>query len=589
MKCYFFTFTFSLISWFSFSQVVLPIERATDWSIAGLKNDSIPYVDSLNVLNYGLVGNGTTANDDALEIILNANPSVVTLIYFPEGNYLFQRTIKPSSNIILKGSGNESTLLTLDMTSGGHGIEITGTSTATAINLTSSSLKNEITIEISDASSFSVGDWIQLTFNDSSLVLSDWAIGSVGQILQIENINSNQLTLQSPLRMDYLMTSNPKVYKLYPISNVGIECMKIIRIDNTAPEQTCNISFNLGVNCWVKNCESNYTNYAHIEAKRSSNLLIYGNYFHESLEYGGNGRGYGVMLHFTTNECLVYNNIFKHLRHSMILQAGANGNVFAYNFSKDAYWTGTSLPADAAGDLVLHGNYPYLNLFEQNIAENCVIDNSHGSNGPHNTIFRNRLTKFGVFFSDTTSPSQNIIGNEITNTSSPYSFVNYLIQGTDHFLYGNNDKGTIKPTGTSSLSEDSYHFHAIPEELSTPNFGGIGTPNTVGSNSIPAKTRYDDSLFVNCNPTITEPNLAVGTEIKNNSCTTFSNPMNKEEIVVLKNPINTIQIYDLTGGLVYDYRGQKSTMQLPKDITTGVYYIHFKQNELSCSQKLFVK
>lgn len=65
--------------------------------------------------------------------------------------------------------------------------------------------------------------------------------------------------------------------------------------------------------------------------------------------------------------------------------------------------------------------------------------------------------------------------------------------------------------------------------------------------------------------------------------------MNKEEIVVLKNPINTIQIYDLTGGLVYDYRGQKSTMQLPKDITTGVYYIHFKQNELSCSQKLFVK
>ena len=92
------------------------------------------------------------------------------------------------------------------------------------------------------------------------------------------------------------------------------------------------------------------------------------------------------MLHFTTNECLVEDNIFNHLRHSMILQAGANGNIFSYNYSYDPYWTGVFFPANSAGEIVLHGNWPYANLFEGNDVGNIVIDNSHDANGPHNTF-----------------------------------------------------------------------------------------------------------------------------------------------------------------------------------------------------------
>ncbi len=44
----------------------------------------------------------------------------------------------------------------------------------------------------------------------------------------------------------------------------------------------------------------------------------------------GRLEAYGTMLHFTTGECLIENNIFEHLRHSTIVQAGANGNVFGY-------------------------------------------------------------------------------------------------------------------------------------------------------------------------------------------------------------------------------------------------------------------
>jgi hypothetical protein len=211
-------------------------------------------------------------------------------------------------------------------------------------------------------------------------------------------------------------------------------------------------------------------------------------YFHHAFEYGGGGRAYGVMLHFSTNECFIYHNTFEHLRHSMIVQAGANGNVFAYNRSLDPYWEqGIFFPSNSAGDMVLHGNYPFANLFEQNDGQNIVIDNSHGANGPYNTFFRNRGSLYGIFFSDDTSPKQNFVANEIPNTSAPYSLVNYNILGGDHFIYANNNKGTTDPPGTGSLNDSSYYFTAgIPNFIPAGYYASIGLPNAMNAGTIGA-------------------------------------------------------------------------------------------------------
>ena len=112
--------------------------------------------------------------------------------------------------------------------------------------------------------------------------------------------------------------------------------MKIIRED-VSSSQTSNIKFSRAGNCWVSGIESDKCNFAHIDAEYSSNLSISKSYFHDAHSYGSGGKAYGVMLHFTTNECFVEDNIFEHLRHSMILQAGANGNIFAYNYSLDPF------------------------------------------------------------------------------------------------------------------------------------------------------------------------------------------------------------------------------------------------------------
>jgi hypothetical protein len=259
--------------------------------------------------------------------------------------------------------------------------------------------------------------------------------------------------------------------------------MGIERIDNTAPQQTSTLFFNYSNTCWISGLALNKCTFSHIELSHSNQMRVSNCYIHDAHEYGDGGRGYGVVMHFGTGECLIENNVFEHLRHSILLQAGANGNVITYNYSHDPFWSTSSpfIPSNSAGELVLHGNYVYRNLFEMNSVQNIVIDNSHGPNGPYNTFLRNRAALFGLFFSADNSPSQNFIGNEIPNTSFPYSSVNYMLLGTDHFLFGNNNKGTIDPVGTEIISLNSLAYLNAPAFLNGQALAQIGAPNTMGS------------------------------------------------------------------------------------------------------------
>jgi hypothetical protein len=230
----------------------------------------------------------------------------------------------------------------------------------------------------------------------------------------------------------------------------------------------------------------------------------------------------------------------------MLLQAGANGNVFAYNYSFDPFWS--SIPNNSAGDMVLHGNYVYANLFEQNICQNIVIDDSHGPNGPHNTFFRNRGEGFGIFFSASNSPNQNFLGNEITNTSFPYSFVNYTIQGTGHFLHGNNDKGTLKPTGTAALPEISYVYTSRPDFVPVNQWGTMGTPNVVNGNVIPAFNRYtNNSIF---DGACTSP-IVGAIEVEENALMKiYPNPVHRILNIESEKTIENVYIYNGLGQVV---------------------------------------
>ena len=372
----------------------LPTARSTDWTLAGLRDTSTSGFLEIDMQAYGAIDDGVTSNDS---IISNALPSITgqgAVLQFPGGDFLFNNTIVLPGNVVLRGQGALNTSFIMNLENAGHAISVEGSSNASdTTSLIQSAVKDSNYVMIVVTADFTIGDWLQIIQQDSHLVTSSWAENTVGQIAYIENIAGNKLVLASPLRMDFDMANSPYVRKIVPVKNVGIECLKIHRMDDTAPQQTSNVFFRYAVNCWIKDIESQNCTFSHIEMESSSNIHVSGSYIHHAFDYGGGGRAYGVMLHYTSNECLVEDNVFERLRHAMIVQAGANGNVFTYNYSFDPYWS--SFPTNSAGDMVLHGNYPYANLFEQNICQNIVIDNSHGPNGPFNTFLRNRAESYG--------------------------------------------------------------------------------------------------------------------------------------------------------------------------------------------------
>lgn len=549
----------------------IPSDRTVDWKLAGIRDTTTSNFTNLDALENGLSNDGSVANDNALTSLLASHPESL-ILYFPTGTYLFNAPISLRSNVVLRGAGAPSTILKIDHGGSGHGIVAEG---SIEINDTCGifpAQKNNTALRVFNPSVFTPGDWIRIIQQDSDLVYSSWGLNSVGQIIKVVSIQGDSLYLDSPLRLDYPSSRQPFIRKMNPISNVGIVCLTIQRMDDTAPEQSSNIHFENAVNCWVNGIESVNTTFAHIEASACSNLSITNSFMHDSFDYGGGGRGYGVMLHFTSNECLIYNNIFQHLRHSMILQAGANGNVFAYNHSLEPYWTGSGLfPSDAAGDMVLHGNYPYANLFEQNDGQNMVIDNSHGANGPYNTFFRNRGSLFGLFFSDATSPNQNLVGNEITNSNFPYSSFNYNIQGTGHFIFGNNNKGTILPTGTDNLLDTSYCFQSRPSEIPPSFWGSIGIPNALGSGSIPATYNFNqgDYFSTACGGT-----TSLGIQEENYiNLSLFPNPADKFlQIQLDENEPMYMAILDLQGNTILKEQDFSSILDI-SFLSSGSYIL----------------
>jgi hypothetical protein len=446
-------------------------------------------------MDFGATGNGVTNDQPAIMSAIESLNNHPGYVYFPEGDYLIEEPIILKDSCILKGSGSEFSTLIFDMgETSTNCISISKVQTSDFVAITGGYNKGNNLITISDISQFSVSDYIEIRQENGAwdVVPISWADYSVGQITRVIAIVGNKLLLESDLRIDYSEDLNPEVRPIDPISNAGIQCMKIKRIDQPVEGAGANIYTNMAANCIISGVESDTSVGAHVSINTSLNILVDGCYFHDAFTYDGVGmRGYGVALSHHTSECLITNNIFKHLRHAMMIKTGSNGNVFSYNYSIEPYRT-EPIP-DASGDISFHGHYAFSNLFEGNIAQNIVIDHFWGPSGPFNTIFRNRAELYGIIM--TTSDlletnNQNFVGSEVTNFTFLHGL--YVLTGADQFQYGNNIKGDIIPPGTNTLSDSSYYLSEQPyfwnDNLDWPS---VGIPNTLDVGTIPAKIRYE--------------------------------------------------------------------------------------------------
>lgn len=597
MKKLYYSILLLCLSIYSTAQII-PDANRVDWSGAGYPTPSFPEADTLvNVMDFGAVGDGVADDRDAVVAAIAAVSGHLGLIYFPPGTYKITSTVSLPSNVILHGEGPTATFIKFNM--GGSAIDgfrISGSVNNTEIPVISGYTKGSMQLIIDDAyeNFFTAGDYVELRQTNGSWDTNPatWATYSVGQVAEITSVLGTTLTLNQQLRIDYDVALNPHLRKITPKTNVGIQCMSIERIDEPPSGAGYNILFANAANCWVKGIESNKSVGSHVMIENSTNIEVRGSYFHHAFTYDGSGtRGYGVTLNNHSGLCLIEDNIFNHLRHAMMVKHGANGNVFGYNYSIDPFRSET--PSNAGGDISIHGHFPYANLFEGNIIQNYMIDHYWGPAGPYNTFFRNRTELYGIIMTNSNgydSNLQNFVGNEAPNTG--LFMGNYVITGTGHIQHGNNIRGSVTPSGTSTVNDNSYYLNNIPWFWGLSGFPGtwptIGYPNLGNSGSIPAKDRY---LYTP---------QALTTCAEEIVTTVAENSYSETSIVAIPNPFDDglslyyfsekaetvfISLLDVSGKTVFFKNAaiQKGENQVPifenNFLSNGMYFMSMQTNE----------
>ncbi len=571
-------------SQFLFAQLI-PDWRRIDWSAAGYEGE-IPCYTNLRdaVVEFGMDNTGLTDNakkiNDAIKLI---NPGEV--LYFPNGTYLIKTQINLKSNVVIRGESVTGTLLKFTFTQDLDCFSLVGKSTQNVTTITDPKTKDSYTVVVANTTGLAVGQLLEIEQeNDTALHFghswnnADWAQCLKGQLVKITAVDllTKTLTFDRPLSIDYDKKYKFRVHVLDPIKQVGIENLHMIRTDKTGGYNGNNIMMIYAQNCWVKGVHSEFTARYHFRLDRSTNLAIRDSYIENAYYWGAGGAAYGVMCADHTCNSLVENNIFRMLRHSLIVKEGANSNVYAYNYVYQSKWDGTDFPADIS----LHGHYAFENLFEGNVVRRGTISDSWGPTGPGNTFLRNRVEGFKNLWIQDLSHYQNFIANEFTFVGTKNK--NPGIEN-DHDNSG--VKGIIRRENRNVVGVDTLTQYEVPASYylnAKPNFFGsmpwpnIGKGTTYGTGMNPAKLRWlTDSL----NP-IPEWNNCVITSMqtaKLSGVDFYPNPTNHVFTVHVENQsLINVWVYDALGKEVF-CTSANANISFGENLAPGIYWVKIQQ------------
>jgi len=225
-----------------------------------------------------------------------------------------------------------------------------------------------------------------------------------------------------------------------------------------------------------------------------------------------------------------------------------------------------------------------------------MIDHYWGPAGPYNTFFRNRAELYGIVMTNSNgydSNLQNFVGNDCPNTG--FFMGNYVITGTNHVQHGNNIRGTVNPSGTSTVADVSYYLTEAPTFWTNAgNWPTIGYPNAGGSGTIPAKERYiaGGDITVCVDEIVTDVDENFSTE---NSIIVFPNPFSNEfsvKFISEKTETISLSIIDVTGKIVFMKnaaiaKGENRISVLENTfLSSGIYFLRIQTQEEIRSLKI---
>lgn len=521
---------------------IIPADRRIDWK-PGIPGGIPTYSNGPNVKNFGAKGDGTTDDTAAIKSAIAAATNGQA-VYFPEGTYKITDALTvQGKSIVLRGAGPDKTVLLgyvngstygmLDFRGGGY----------SEYSVTAGYQKDSTVLTISpNTNPINVGDTI-IIFQDNDPLVIEGSVPSFSEIYQAQMVQvqskgiNNTLNLTRPLYYTYNSSKNVRIRQRDVIQRCGVEDLKILMLGTA----DVNIFFFKAQQCWVKNVESINSNWQHVALGEAMNCEIRNNFFHHARTYGQGG--YGISVGDRSTDNLVEDNIFHYLRHSIVIQNGATGNVLGYNFSSRAFDAAYPNTDYLGTDLECHGGNPNMNLFEGNKGTEMMTDNYWGSSR-NNTYFRNyasrysegeaRVIRYGIWAArvDAYNLYMNFVGNVLSNPESlgtAYSTTLWLL-GLDSsrtlsspnigpgapvadarvsstlIRHGNFDYISGQTDWMSTIADhvlpDSYYLTSKPSFFGSLPWPSIGPDLSTMVGELPAENRFKSIL-----PLVNKPNI----------------------------------------------------------------------------------
>jgi len=157
---------------------ILTDDRIIDWS-PGMPGGIPDYPVGVNITDYGAIGDGITDDTQALLDAIEACPDSHAVI-IPAGEYLFTQRIFIRKPIVIRGEGPDQTFILFEGQDDGEGglnpaqFWIGNYQTDLEVNVTGECNKGSNEITVSDASGFSIGDFVIIRQNNDTAVISTY-------------------------------------------------------------------------------------------------------------------------------------------------------------------------------------------------------------------------------------------------------------------------------------------------------------------------------------------------------------------------------------------------------------------------------
>ncbi len=437
----------SLLLYLTTSADIIPSERRTDWSHAGVVG-GIPTVTKI----YTNLSPGVTLAK--LNSCLASCPSN-EVVYLSPGEYTFAGPIDFGQNegVVLRGAGAGRTIITFNAHGGSANITI-GEQTVNRVAPPSAQVKNWIggysqgstSITLDSVSGLpSPGHILVLDqLDDNVLVDADIQEGcdycgrqsgerTMAQYVRIMNVVGNNVTISPGLHMpNWRSGQSPQAW--YWNEKDTIMCgVEDITINNNVNSGLFAIQITQAQNCWVKDVHIYKSAQAAIETSLCKNIEV--RRVTMAQAQSSTSQSYGVVW-YMCSDGLMIDCIAHDITGAMNFGPQAAGCVVAYNYFTNLVYTPNTWNIAA---LASHDAHVCMNLLEGNYANTAYFDSIHGSCS-HNTVFRNRLTGWQPNRSGNTVAlafeqfcrSNNVIGNVLGKSGyhTYYSVTNQSQCGT---------------------------------------------------------------------------------------------------------------------------------------------------------------